>query len=87
MNEEPKLTLSEIPPKACPFCRHVFHRALHVTDAVKPGQLALCPECYEVVEIGPDLELKKPSAEKLLNMKAKAFEMGRLLAKFAKRMP
>jgi hypothetical protein len=52
VNQDPELTLSEIPSSVCPFCGQDFLRAAHVTDGVRPGMLCLCPKCMEVMEIG-----------------------------------
>lgn len=75
--KKPQLAFTELPRCICPHCGNEFARACHVDNTrPKPGQLTLCMRCGEVAEFGPNLELVKPTEEKLSKLSLVSLQRG-----------
>jgi hypothetical protein len=60
--------ISSTPPRLCPTCGAVLDRATSATgEQATPsaGDITLCLYCGHLLEFGPDLKLREPSAEHL----------------------
>ena len=58
-----------VPEQPCLRCGKLLNAAFHPDDfSPEPGDLSVCLKCGELHEYGANLELIKPSNERLLDM-------------------